>query len=241
VKGNRSHKAEKEVKLPDMQGLVDSSDEEDEGEHVVKKSCKKVSFAKWQGIDLVEYECVFPGVETAKVGGSRPAKVGFAKVKKVSQKERKNETKENYLEINNVEKTARKVGKITIDSGAEESVYPISLCEEKEIVETEASKRGYGFVAANGSKMKNYGAVKIRFQNEGKARAMNFHVTDVKKPLGAVCRIADKGNYVCFGPGESDNYIMNIESGEKIWMQRERGTYVIEMSENDEASVFTRQ
>ena len=149
------------------------------------------------------------------------------------------EDNKNVPEINNVGKE-EKSRKITIDSGAEESVYPVSMCSEDDIVETDASKRGYGFVAANGTKMKNYGAVKIKFHNEGKDRAMNFHVTDVKKPLGAVCRIADKGNRVCFGPGPEDNYILNIESGEKIRMQRERGTYVIEMEGNGRDSVFAR-
>jgi hypothetical protein len=144
-------------------------------------------------------------------------------------------------EIGNVGKRVRK-GKITIDSGAEESVYPMSMCDKGDLVETEASRKGYGFVAANGSKMTNYGAVKLKFQNEGKDRSMNFHVTDVQKPLGAVCRIADKGNYVCFGPGDVDNYILNIESGEKIWMKRERGTYVIEVDyEEGEDSVFARR
>ena len=67
---------------------------------------------------------------------------------------------------------------------------------------------------------------------------MNFHVTDVKKPLGAVCRIAEKGNYVCFGPESKDNNIMNIETNEKIMMKRERGTYVLDVEFME--SVFAR-
>ena len=31
---------------------------------------------------------------------------------------------------------------------------------------------------------------------------MEFQVSEVKKPLAAVWRIAGKGNRVCFGPGE---------------------------------------
>jgi hypothetical protein len=149
----------------------------------------------------------------------------------------------NQMREVNVVGKAKQKGKITIDSGAEESVYPKAMVDEKDLVETDASKKGMGFVAANGSKMKNYGAVKVKFQSEGKNRSMNFHVTDVQKPLGAVCRIADKGNFVCFGPNPNDNFIMNIESGEKMWMKRERGTYVIEVDydEDDANSVFPRR
>jgi hypothetical protein len=224
VSGNRSKETKKSSRFPDMQSLVDSSDEEEEE---LCEASRKVS-----------------------------KKVRFEKMPKVSegQKLRKTKAKENDLkaevlvkeertpEINNVGKGVRR-GKITIDSGAEESVYPMSMCDKEDLVETDASRRGLGFVAANGSKMKNYGAVKVKFQNDGRNRAMNFHVTDVQKPLGAVCRIADKGNFVCFGPGVSDNYILNIESGEKIWMKRERGTYVIEADYEvgDEESVFPRR
>ena len=75
---------------------------------------------------------------------------------------------------------------------------------------------------------------------------MAFHVTDVKKPLAAVCKIADKGNIVCFGPRACDNYIKNIETGEVTKMTREKGQYVIEFEyeeikpQNSER-VFPRQ
>jgi hypothetical protein len=168
-------------------------------------------------------------------------KVRFEKfVKARKQKFVKSKVVKKEPEINVVDmKSSKKYkGKITIDSGAEESVFPVDMIEESEIVETEASRKGYGFIAANGSKMKNYGAAKVKFDNDGKPRAMNFHVTDVKKPLGAVCRIAEKGNYVCFGPESKDNYIMNIGTNEKIMMKRERGTYVLDVEFME--SVFAR-
>ena len=43
-------------------------------------------------------------------------------------------------------------------------------------------------------------------------------MTDVRKPLLAVTRIAEKGNVVQFGPSEGDkgwSYIMDVSSGEK--------------------------
>jgi hypothetical protein len=44
---------------------------------------------------------------------------------------------------------------------------------------------------------------------EGELIKMSFQVAQVKKPLVAVKRIVEKGNYVCFGPEEGDNYIKN--------------------------------
>ena len=64
--------------------------------------------------------------------------------------------------------------KITIDSGAEESVWPIDMVDKSELVETEASRRKIGFVAANGSRMENFGAVNVKFENDGKPMCMNF-------------------------------------------------------------------
>ena len=115
--------------------------------------------------------------------------------------------------------------KITIDSGAEESVWPIDQVNEGALVETNASTKNISFIAANGTKMKNYGAVKVDFENGGKAMSMGFHATTVEKPLAAVCRISDQGNKVCFGPKPEDNYIQNVQTGEKIQMVRGKGSY----------------
>ena len=77
-------------------------------------------------------------------------------------------TKSKWKELNVVEKFGVKNrSKITIDSGAEESVWPIDQVGEHVLVETNASRDGIGFIAANGARMKNYGALKVDFSNEG--------------------------------------------------------------------------
>jgi hypothetical protein len=58
---------------------------------------------------------------------------------------------------------------------------------------------------------------------------MKFQVTEVKKALAAVWRIAEKGNYVRFGPKEEDCFIQNIETNKKIWMTRKGGSYVLKV------------
>ena len=156
------------------------------------------------------------------------------------RKSKEIQSEKNDKEILAVENPQSK-SKVTIDSGAEESVWPIDQCDEDQIKETEASRNNIGFVAANGSKMKNFGAIKVEFKRNGKPMSMNFHATTVKKPLAAVCRIAEKGNLVCFGPRAEDNYIMNINSKEKIPITKERGTYVLEIDLNENSSVFARR
>ena len=164
-------------------------------------------------------------------------KVRFEKMPKSPSQNKKKRSQGREL---NVVGKIRK-GKITIDSGAEESVWPIDLVDEGELVETEASRSDIGFVAANGARMKNYGALKLQFEKEGKPMSMKFHATTVKKPLAAVCRIVECGNKVCFGPKPEDNYILNVITKEQIFLKRERGTYVLEIDIPEKESVFTRR
>ena len=149
-------------------------------------------------------------------------------------------------EINNVDKIAmvRRKGKVTVDSGAEDSVWPATHVDWDKVVETEESRNGIGFVAANGSRMENYGGTKVEFVKEGKRKSMNFQVTDCKKPLASVSKIVDKGNRVVFD--SEGSYIENKLTGEKMKLERERGTYVmvVEYETSEEvakASGFTRQ
>ena len=116
-------------------------------------------------------------------------------------------------------------GKVTIDSGAEASIWPATHVSWKNVKPTEESRKGIGFVAANGSRMQNYGGTQVKFEKDGKVKAMNFEVTDCKKPLASVARIVDQGNKVAFDEGES--YILNKKTGEKIMLERERGTFVM--------------
>ena len=55
-----------------------------------------------------------------------------------------------------------------------------------------------------------------RRKNQGGMLKLTFQVAQVKKPLLAVHRIAEKGNYVKFGPGVGDSYIEHGETGSKI-------------------------
>ena len=64
--------------------------------------------------------------------------------------------------------------------------------------------------------------------SEGAALGLSFQVTDVRKPLLAVTRIAEKGNVVQLGPSEGDNFIRNKLSGNKILLGKKGGSYIMD-------------
>ena len=60
--------------------------------------------------------------------------------------------------------------------------------------------------------------------------SLGFQVAEVKKPLVAVRRLAEKGNTVSFGPKDGDNFIRHGKSGEKIMLRPNgRGSYMLDV------------
>ena len=49
---------------------------------------------------------------------------------------------------------------------------------------------------------------------------IRFQVVDVIKPLISVKRLTEKGNKVCFGPEEEDNYIEHKESKNRVGLKQ---------------------
>ena len=132
--------------------------------------------------------------------------------------------------INGVGRTAMLVsvgrGKVTIDSGAAESVMPRDMLQHETLVEGAPKKSGVKYVAANGAKMDNNGEKRVRFKEEGLngINSMVFQVTDVGKPLASVSRILDKWNSVVFSRGPKGSYVVNIKlgAGFRWWRREER-------------------
>ena len=126
-----------------------------------------------------------------------------------------------------------KKGKITVDSGAGKCVWPKRMKVEGKLAKlTEKIK----LTAANGTDIPVYGQRRIDFRVDDRKCGMNFLVTDVHKPLAAVSAIVDQGNTVVFSKGEWGNYIENDTTGERIYLNRERGTYVMEVDFVDEVA-----
>ena len=120
-------------------------------------------------------------------------------------------------------------GKITIDSGAAESVMPARMLPEVPMHRSSEEKMSTRYTAANGGQLYNEGEKKVYFKNvnDSTIGMAEFQCMEVKKPLASVARIVDKGNRVVFEPNGS--YIQSIETGKKIDLVRENGTYTMEV------------
>ena len=58
---------------------------------------------------------------------------------------------------------------------------------------------------------------------------VDFQVAAVKKPLISVKRICEKGNRVCFGPEDKDNFVMNPKTNRKVLLRPNgKGSYLLD-------------
>ena len=135
--------------------------------------------------------------------------------------------------VNNVEKNAWEPlpQPIIIDSGASTSVMPLKWCAHVRTHETEASKRGEHYTAANGGKTFNKGdKVVTLMSREGHMRNMRFTSCDVERALGSVSAICKQGHTVVFNAPEhpDGSYIYHIESGERMELMHKDGVFVLD-------------
>ena len=119
---------------------------------------------------------------------------------------------------------------IIIDSGAAASVMLAKWCAHINAVETEGSRHGKLYTAANGGKIFEEGEKVVTLMSqEGMMRNMRFTSCDVEKALGSVSAICSQGHTIVFnGPDHPDgSYIYHIESGERIELQHKDGVFVL--------------
>ena len=135
-----------------------------------------------------------------------------------------------YEALNGINEVGDKIEsvKITIDSGAADSVCPKDWATAFKTVPCEPGK-AKSFVNASGAGINHYGNKRITLKTSGtnKTLAMPFRVCDVRKPLAAVRNICEKGNLVQFGSEPGESFIKNKKSGEKVLLEQDRGQYVL--------------
>ena len=91
---------------------------------------------------------------------------------------------------------------ITVDSGAMDTVGPMSVGAGFETYETEASRNGKNFRAANGKKIFNEGQkFASMMTKEGAMRDVSFTVCAVTKARGSVSQMCRTGHRVVFNSG----------------------------------------
>ena len=115
---------------------------------------------------------------------------------------------------------------VKLDSGAVDTVMPPDVGQYFNLIETDLSKNGPGFNAANGSHIAHYGKRKIRGMNdEYRALNMTAQVAGVKNTLMSVYQVLLAGNAVHFETGNS--YIENTWTGSRTPIIEKHGSFEI--------------
>ena len=83
--------------------------------------------------------------------------------------------------------------------GRRRSCGPKSVASHLKVQETEASRQGVKYVAANGQRIANVGQKKVQgLTDEGIPLGMTWQIAEVKKPLASIGRMCDAGNVAIF-------------------------------------------
>jgi hypothetical protein len=129
---------------------------------------------------------------------------------------------------------------IMVDSGAAESVWPENYRQEIPLLQADQAKASSRYVAANGEVMTNRGRNLVHFRTGGEKsiKAMEFQVTQVKKPLASVRRIVERGNKVVFS---NEGSYIEAPDGRRTQLVEHNGTFALEIAYAEEALGFTRR
>ena len=114
--------------------------------------------------------------------------------------------------------------RVTVDSGAAESVIPTD--EMPEYTKHRHPVEEY-FQTATGEPIVNEGEQRLPILTpSGHLRGMTFQSCDVTKPLASVKRLTEAGHAVVFSPEEyGGSFILNLETGEDEQLVEEEGNY----------------
>jgi len=112
---------------------------------------------------------------------------------------------------------------VTVDSGSADHVAPEEEFSSSPLEESEGSKKGRRYIAANGQRVPNLGQRKVEMSTEdGQGLHVCWQVTKVVKPLLSVSKLTSNGNVVIL-----DKYHPRIigYNGHITWLRRVNGTY----------------
>ena len=121
------------------------------------------------------------------------------------------------------------VVEVVLDSGAGLHVISRKMITGNDVEESELSRMGAGFVAANGDRLDNYGQVMLSILTPDASGAEHeirskFEVTDVTRPLWSVGLICDSGLLVNFS---KESATVSSKEGKVLcYFQRVNGLYI---------------
>ena len=115
---------------------------------------------------------------------------------------------------------------VTVDSGACDTVMPLSMCEGIDVIPSLASLRGMNYEVANSQLIPNLGERRCEMITPGSKRhkSITFQVADVHKPLLSVSSVASMG-YECI-LNKDGGWLINRAAHEAIPLQRKGNMYV---------------
>lgn len=117
---------------------------------------------------------------------------------------------------------------VTIDSGAVDTVGPRGIAPEIPLEETDASRYGRYYTAANGTRIAIHGMKKVQgYTEEGTRVGMEVQIADVKKTLASVARMCEAGNRVVFD--SQGSYVEHKASGKRTAIEKGKDGYKIRM------------
>ena len=113
-----------------------------------------------------------------------------------------------------------------MDSGAVATVVPSDTFPGVKPRETEASRKGMYYTAANGGEIRNRGELTLKGMADNGTR-MNViaQACDVTKPLASAREILKGGNRIVLE--EKGSYIENMKTKKKIPIERKNGMFMI--------------
>ena len=117
---------------------------------------------------------------------------------------------------------------VKLDSGAFGWVFNPETAQAFEIQETESSKKGQHFTAANGSEIQNYGKRVIKgFTGDWIPIESTVQVAEVKRNLAGAMRIMKSGNRIVLD--DDGSFIEDKKTGRQINMRMENGEFEFDL------------
>jgi hypothetical protein len=163
---------------------------------------------------------------------------GFKKILGKRGKQKSND------EICSIEETSGKWVRISagMDSCAAQTVMSRKMFPKMRIEQTEDSKNGKEYTAANGGKIKNEGQKIIPFTTvEGQELKMKVQVAEVTRMLISASKVAKAGNIVNLDA--KNPHVKNIKTGKVTKLRHKNGIFLLDIWVNTDVTgpVFSRQ
>jgi hypothetical protein len=129
-----------------------------------------------------------------------------------------------------------------MDSCAAQTVMSRKMFPRMKTEQTEDSRNGKEYTAANGGKIKNEGQKIIPFTTvEGQELKMKVQIAEVTRMLISASKVANAGNIVNLDA--KNPHIKNIKTGKVTKLRHKNGIFLLDIWVNTEVTgpVFSRQ